>query len=58
MWDIERAELVFLTKARKSMMANLAMAENMLDFLLANILMARYFYYTTRPAVGYHEASG
>jgi hypothetical protein len=57
-WRPIDAEAEFLKRTRRALSGNLAMAENLFDFLQATCLLSRYLYYRTRMAQAHHECAG
>jgi hypothetical protein len=58
-WDVfQQAEAVFLKKTRESLVRNIAMVEDMLDFLIATCLLSRYLYSKGRYEEGHHAIAG
>jgi hypothetical protein len=57
-FDPANAESVFLKRTRMALSDNLAVAANLLDFLHASGLLARYLYYLMRQQEGHFEVAG
>jgi hypothetical protein len=57
-YDWKKIQATFFHKTKQSLTTNLAMAENLLDFMLGTSLLVRYFSFGMRLLEGRHFASG